>query len=166
MGALPEKAWGMGGQWHKDFSCKPLSPCPDPRELEPWIQERKEDPKNKEKRSRIHLFPPLAPRATVRADSWEWKNSELICHCCSVAKLCLTLGDPIDRSTSGCPVLCSLPELAQIHVHESLILSNHLILCRSLLLSLSQHQGLFQGVGSSHQVAKGLELQLRHQPFH
>ena len=29
--------------------------------------------------------------------------------------------------------------------------------------SLSQHQGLFQWVGSSQQVAKGLELQLQHQ---
>ena len=32
-------------------------------------------------------------------------------------------------------------------------------------LNLSQHQGLFQWVGSSHQVAKVLELQLQHQPF-
>ena len=32
-------------------------------------------------------------------------------------------------------------------------------------LSLSQHQGLFQWVGSSHQVAKGLEFQLQHQSF-
>ena len=31
--------------------------------------------------------------------------------------------------------------------------------------NLSQHQGLFQRVGSSHQVAKVLELQLQHQPF-
>ena len=31
--------------------------------------------------------------------------------------------------------------------------------------SLSQHQGLFQWVGSSHQVAKVLELQLQHQSF-
>ena len=31
--------------------------------------------------------------------------------------------------------------------------------------SLSQHQGLFQWVGSSHQVAKILELQLQHQFF-
>ena len=30
-------------------------------------------------------------------------------------------------------------------------------------LNLSQHQGLFQRVGSSHQVAKVLELQLQHQ---
>ena len=34
-----------------------------------------------------------------------------------------------------------------------------------LALSLSQHQGLFQCVGSSHQVATILELQLQHQSF-
>ena len=32
-------------------------------------------------------------------------------------------------------------------------------------ISLSQHQGLFQWVGFSHQVAKVLELQLQHQSF-
>ena len=32
-------------------------------------------------------------------------------------------------------------------------------------LNLSQHQGLFKGVSSSHQVAKVLELQLQHQSF-
>ena len=31
--------------------------------------------------------------------------------------------------------------------------------------SLSQHQGLSQRVGSSHEVTKVLELQLQHQPF-
>ena len=31
--------------------------------------------------------------------------------------------------------------------------------------NLSQHQGLFQWVSSSHQVAKGLEFQLQHQSF-
>ena len=41
--------------------------------------------------------------------------------------------------------------------------SNHLILCCSLLLNLSQHQGLFQWVGSSLSVAKVLELHLQHQ---
>ena len=49
---------------------------------------------------------------------------------------------------------------------ESVMLSNHFIVCRPLLLSpaltLSQHQGLFQGVSSSHQVAKVLEFQLQH----
>ena len=51
---------------------------------------------------------------------------------------------------------------------ESVMPSNHLILCPPLLLppsNLSQHQGLFQRVSSSHQVAKVLEFQLQHQSF-
>ena len=51
---------------------------------------------------------------------------------------------------------------------ESVMPSNHLILCRPLLLlppSLSQHQGLFQWVSSLQQVAKELEFQLQHQSF-
>ena len=51
--------------------------------------------------------------------------------------------------------------------------SNHLILCTRPLPStlsppdfnLSQNQVLFERVGSSHQEAKVLELQLQHQPF-
>ena len=39
---------------------------------------------------------------------------------------------------------------------ELVMASNHLILCRPLLLSLSQHQGPFQWVSSLHQVAKVL----------
>ena len=45
---------------------------------------------------------------------------------------------------------------------KSVMPSNHLILCHPLQ---SQHQGLFQWVSSSHQVAKVLELQLQHQSF-
>ena len=52
---------------------------------------------------------------------------------------------------------------------ESVMLSKLLVLCRPLLLlpsvSLSQHQGLFQWLSSSHQVAKVLELQLQYQSF-
>ena len=48
----------------------------------------------------------------------------------------------------------------------SVMPSNHLILSSpSPTFSLSQHQGLFQWVSSSHQVAKGLEFQLQHQSF-
>ena len=36
---------------------------------------------------------------------------------CSVAKLCLTLCDPVDCSTPGSPILCYLPEFAQTHIH-------------------------------------------------
>ena len=41
----------------------------------------------------------------------------LTCCCCWVAKLCLTLCDPINWSTPGFPVLHHLPEFAQTHVH-------------------------------------------------
>ena len=51
----------------------------------------------------------------------------------SVAQSCLTLCDCIDCSTPGFPVPHQLPELAQTHVIESVIPSNHLILCRPLL---------------------------------
>ena len=50
---------------------------------------------------------------------------------------------------------------------ESVMPSNHLILSSPspLAFSLSQHQGLFHWISSSHQVAKVLELQLQHQSF-
>ena len=52
----------------------------------------------------------------------------------SVAQLCPTLWDPIDCSTPGFPVLQQLLELTQTHAIESVMPSNHLILCRPLLL--------------------------------
>ena len=51
--------------------------------------------------------------------------------CCSVAKLCLTLCGPMDCSTPGFPVSRSLHKLVSI---ESMMPSNHLTLCRLLLL--------------------------------
>ena len=67
-------------------------------------------------------------------------------------------------STPGFPVLNHLPEFAQTYLHESVMPFIHLILLSPSLcaLHLSQHQGLFQWVGSSYQVAKVLELQLQH----
>ena len=61
------------------------------------------------------------------------------------------------------PVHHQLLELAQTHVIKSVMPSNHLILLSSSppVFSLSQHQVLFQRVGSLHQVAKVLELQHR-----
>ena len=55
----------------------------------------------------------------------------------TVTQSCLTLCDPMDCSTPGPPVHHQRPEFAQIHVHqvsESVMPSNHLILCRPLLL--------------------------------
>ena len=58
---------------------------------------------------------------------------EVIC-CCSVTQSCPTLCDPMDCSMPGLPVLHHLPEFTQTHVHESVIPSSYLILCRPLLL--------------------------------
>ena len=82
-------------------------------------------------------------------------------------QLCPTLWDPMDCSTPVFPVHHQLPELAQTHVHwvGDAIQPSHPLLPPSPALSLSQHQGLFQWVGSSHQVAKVLELQLQRQSF-
>ena len=37
--------------------------------------------------------------------------------CCSLAKLCPTLWDPMDCSMRGFPVLQDVLKLAQVHVH-------------------------------------------------
>ena len=55
----------------------------------------------------------------------------------SVTQLCLTLCNPMNCSTPGFSVHHPLPELAQTHVCESVMPSNHLILRRPLLLSPS-----------------------------
>ena len=80
----------------------------------------------------------------------------------------LTLCDPTDCSMSGLPVHHQHPELAQIHVYwvGDVIQPSHPLLSPSPpAFNLSQHQGLFKWVSSSHQVAKVLELQLQHQCF-
>ena len=88
--------------------------------------------------------------------------------CCSVVKSCPTLSDPVDCSTPGFPVLHQLSELAQTHVHwvsDAIQPSHPLSSPSPAAFCLFQRQGLFQWVGSSHQVAKVLELQLQPQSF-
>ena len=68
----------------------------------------------------------------------------------------------------GIPVHHQLPELAQTHVHRvgDAIQSSHPLASPSPpVFNLFQHQGLFQGVSSSHQVTKVLEFQLQHHSF-
>ena len=68
---------------------------------------------------------------------------------------------PMDCSMPGFPVHHQLPELAQTQVHPvgDAIQSYHPLSSPSPpAFSLLQHQGLFQWVISSHQVAKVLEL--------
>ena len=86
----------------------------------------------------------------------------------SVTQSCLTLCDPMNRSTPGLPVHHQLPEFTQTHVHwvgDAIQPSHPLSSPSPPSLNLSQHQGLFKWVSSSHQVAKVLEFQLQHQSF-
>ena len=74
----------------------------------------------------------------------------------------------MDCSTPGFPVLHCLPKFAQTPVHwvnDAIQPSHPLSPPPSSALNLPQHQALFQGVSSSHQVAKVLETQLQHQSF-
>ena len=75
----------------------------------------------------------------------------------SVVQSCPTLCDPMNCSTPGLPVHHQLPESTQIHVHwvgDAIQPSHPLSSPSPPVLNLSQHQGLFKWVSSSHQVAK------------
>ena len=86
----------------------------------------------------------------------------------SVAQSCPTLCDPMDCSTPRFSVHHQLPELSQTHVQQvgdTIQPSDPLSSPSPPAFDLSQHQSLFQGVGSSHQVAKVLEHQLQNKTF-
>ena len=71
--------------------------------------------------------------------------------CCSVTKLCLTLCDPMGCNMPGFSVPHYLLEFAQTHIHwvSDTIQPSHPLLPHSTpALNLSQHQSLFQWVGS------------------
>ena len=75
----------------------------------------------------------------------------------SVAHSCRTLCDPMDCSMPGFSVHHQLPEFTQTHVHrvsDAIQPSHPLSYPSPPAPNLSQHQGLFKWVGSSHQVAK------------
>ena len=79
-----------------------------------------------------------------------------------------TLTSIHDHSTTGLPVHHQLPEFTQTHVHwvgDTIQPSHPLSSPSPPALNLSQNQGIFQWVSSSHQVAKVLEFQLQHQSF-
>ena len=65
----------------------------------------------------------------------------------SVAQLCPTLCDPMNRSTPGLPVHHQLPESTQTHVHrvgDAIQPSHPLLSPYPPALNLSQDQGRFQ----------------------
>ena len=78
------------------------------------------------------------------------------------------LFDPMNHSSPGLPVYHQLPEFTQTHVHRvgDAIQPSHPLSCPSPPApNPFQHQGLFQWVNSSHEVAKVLEFQLQRQSF-
>ena len=85
----------------------------------------------------------------------------------SVTQSCLTLCDPMNRSTPG------LPSITISGVHSNSYPSSqwcHPAISSSFVSfsscpNSSQHQSLFQWVNSSHEVAKVLEFQLWHHSF-
>ena len=86
----------------------------------------------------------------------------------SVTQSCPTFWDPMNRSTSGFPIHHHLLELLQTHVYWVIdaIQPSHLLPSPSPPApGPSQHQGIFQSVNASHEVATVLEFQLQHQAF-
>ena len=106
---------------------------------------------------------------------WSWDFQHIHCvlillsvQFSSVAQSCLTLCDLMNHSMPGLPVHHQLPGSIQTHVHwvgDAIQPSHPLSSPSPPAPNLSQHQGLFQWVNFSHEVAKVLEFQLHHQSF-
>ena len=98
----------------------------------------------------------------------EWFAISFSSQFSSVNQSCLTICDPMDCSIPGFPVHNQLLEPTKIHVHwvgDAIQPFHRLSSPSPPAFNLSQHQGLFWWVGSSHQVAKVWELQLQHHSF-
>ena len=107
--------------------------------------------------------PALAGKFILPLSHWENLYSRV--QFSLVTQSCLTLWDPMNHSTPGLPVHHRLLEFTQTHVHrvgDSIQPSYPLSSPSRPAPNPSQHQGLFQWVNSSHEVASILEFQLRH----
>ena len=121
-------------------------------------------------------------RAVIRTCFWqarEWSevsktqprpqraNTCISCCCCSVARSCPTLQPHgLQHTRPPCPSPSS--RVAQTHVHwvsDAIQPSHPLSSPSPPAVNLSQYQGLYQWVSSSHRVAKILEPHLSHQSF-
>ena len=94
----------------------------------------------------------LLPKASTGRGDWADRQQFS-----SVAQSCPTLRNTMDCNTTGLPVCHQLPEFTQTHVHwvgDAIQPSHPLSSTSPPAFNLSQHQGLFKWVSSSHQVAK------------
>ena len=81
------------------------------------------------------LIPTFTPLMNMIMKILHWlKWDVLIIQFSSVAQSCPSLCDPTDCSTPGLPVHHQLPDLLKLMSVESVVPSDHLILCRPLLL--------------------------------
>ena len=138
--------------------------------------------------SHLPPFPAVTPASRVGRKEICWFTSQyfwgnIICPLCyilrmlcslaksmpnlgqfnSVAQSSPTLWDPMNRSTPGLPVHHQLPKFTQTHVHrvhDAIQPSHPRSFPSPPAPHPSQHQGLFQWVNSSHEVAKVPEFQL------
>ena len=86
----------------------------------------------------------------------------------SVQSFICVFCDPMDCSTPGLPIHHHLLEFTQTRVHwvgDAIQPSHPRPSPSPPAFNLSQPQGLFKWVSSSHQMAKVLEFQLQHQSF-
>ena len=101
-----------------------------------------------------------------RTDNSYWNGGirwfvRMLCVCVLVAQSCPTLCDPVDCSTPGLLVHHQLLEFTHTHVHwvSDAIQPSHPLWSPSPpAFNLSQHQGLFKWVSSSHQIGWVLYL--------
>ena len=104
----------------------------------------------------IYLCLPLIAHLSVYDIRVHVSASPGFC-CFSVIKLCLTLWDSMDYSMPAFPILHYFPEFPQIQVQwvcDTIQPSHPLLPPSPPALNLSQHQGLFQWLSSSHQCPK------------
>ena len=80
----------------------------------------------------IHMWSWKCRRSSVVGDVVSLKSSRK--DCCSVTQSCPTTCNPMNGSTPGFPVLHYLLEFAKPMSIQSVMPSNHLILCHALLL--------------------------------
>ena len=130
-----------GGQ-STGVSASTLPPSVNTQDWSPWVPADlvyDDGPLPGVQTTAFLLYPYLVKRKIISA---MWFFS-------SVAQLCLTLCDPMHHSIPGFPVLHSLPEFAQTHVHwvdHAIKPSYPLSPSSPPAFNLSQHQGLLQWV--------------------
>ena len=121
-----------------------------------WVREKDEE-------KTCYVFSGLKISLNIIHNSPKLKSVQFS----SLGQSCPTCWDPMDFCMTCFPVHHQVPEITQPHIHRvgDAIQPSHPLLPPSFAFNLSQHQGLFQWVSSSHHVAKVLAFQLQHQSF-